>query len=162
MVILLVFTSNFPSSKLLTLFSHSSHESRGSSLMLSITKLFLLDLSSRSTNFLQISTAHIGFVVCITPTSSFVLFSSLYLFIYVRNTLVYNVLDETKTFFEFFSVCFHQNKTVVQPSALVMLDVLISSLISCFVNNPFCLVSYFCNISLKIYLIFLIVTIFSV
>ena len=48
-------------------FSHSYSDSRGSSLILNIRKLFLLDLSSRSTNFLQI---------CITPTSSFVELSS--------------------------------------------------------------------------------------
>ena len=57
-------------------FSHSYSDSRGSSLILNIRKLFLLDLSSRSTNFLQISNAHVGPVVCITPTSSFVELSS--------------------------------------------------------------------------------------
>ena len=57
-------------------FSHSYSDSRGSSLILNTRKLFLLDLSSRSTNFLQISNAHVGPVVCITPTSSFVELSS--------------------------------------------------------------------------------------
>ena len=42
----------------------------------SIRKLFPLDLSSRSTKFLQISNAHVGYVVCITPMSSFVELSS--------------------------------------------------------------------------------------
>ena len=38
-------------------------DSRGSSLIPSIRKLFLLDLSSRSANFLGISNAHVGSVV---------------------------------------------------------------------------------------------------
>ena len=48
----------------------------GSFLIPGIHKLFLLDLSSRSTNFLRISNAHVGSVVCITRTFSFVELSS--------------------------------------------------------------------------------------
>ena len=71
-------------------FSHSSHDFRGFSLIPSIRKLFLLDVSSRSTNFLQISNAHVGSVVFIMSTSSFVelsCFSRFYTFSFLFKNL---------------------------------------------------------------------------
>ena len=71
-----VFISNVSYNKSKILFWRSSNDFRGSSLIPSIRKLFLLDLSSRSANFLQISNSRVGFAVCITPTSSFIELSS--------------------------------------------------------------------------------------
>ena len=76
MVILLVSVSNSTYNKSLILFSHSSHDSWGSSLIASFRKLFLRDLCSRSTNFLRISNGHVGSIVCITQMSPFVELSS--------------------------------------------------------------------------------------
>ena len=48
----------------------------GFSLIPSIRKLFLRDLSSRSINILGISSAHVGSVVCMMPMPSFVKLNS--------------------------------------------------------------------------------------
>ena len=98
MFFLLVFIPNFhleekfdlADDKSKIFFSHSSHDFRGFSLIPSIRKLFLLDVSSRSTNFLQISNAHVGSVVCIMSTSSFVelsCFSRFYTFSFLFKNL---------------------------------------------------------------------------
>ena len=50
-------------------YSRTSHDSLGPSSIPSICKFLLLNRSSRSTSFLQISISHIGSVVFITPMS---------------------------------------------------------------------------------------------
>ena len=76
-----VFISNFSYNKSKIFFWRSSSDFLRSSLIPSIRKLFLLDLYSRSTNFLQISNSCVGSVVCITPTSSFIELSSFFPYI---------------------------------------------------------------------------------
>ena len=166
---LLVLNSNFSYNKWKILFWHSSNDFRRSSWIPSIRKLFLLDLSSKSTNFLRISNANVGSVICITPTSSFVELSSFSRFC-TFSFMVKNL----------WSICFWVKlglslKSSTSVFTKVRLSHYWSSLpfsnawcpdirsntdFSCFVNIPSCLVSCSCNISLKTYLISLIVTIF--
>ena len=81
--------------QVINLISHSSHDSQGSSLIPNIRKLFLLDISSRSTNFLQISNAHVGSVVCIQQRP---LLLSLVLF---PDSVSFHLCLETSVLFRF-------------------------------------------------------------
>ena len=144
---------------------------RGSSLIPCIRKLLLLDQSSRSTNFLQISNALVGSVVCITLTSSFVELSScsrLCTFSFMFENLwsilfwvkVRLCLSCSTSFFTKVRLS-HRWSSLCFGKAWCP-DIRYNTNFSCFVNIPSYLVSCSCNISLKIYLISLIVTIFSI
>ena len=137
-----------------TAFLHSSHVSLG----------------SRSTNFLPISSDHAGSAICITPTLSFVetssfsrlctfsfMFENLWsisFWVKLRLSLSYptSVFTKVRLSHSWSSLCF---------SNAWCPDITFHTNISCFENILSCLVLYSCNISLKIFLLYLIVTIFS-
>ena len=164
MLILLVAFSSFSSNKPWVLFLHSSHDSLRSSLIPSIRKLFLLQPSSRFTNFVWIFNAHVGSVVYINPTSSFVYISSfsrlctfwlmfkrlwsISRWVKRRLSLSFwtSVFTEVRLSHSWWNLCFSNTWCP---------DIRSDTDFSCFVNIPPCLVSCSCNISLKIFVLFL-------